>query len=457
MRSKLIALTIAGVLPAAACSESKKMAGSAEKKSATARAEGAPSDASDSGEAATAAGRADSADPVDGLVDEGGLVTEGHADGGLGTTIEADLPAQSDGLGAVDGSADHVWPTLTVPSEVPSGGKVPLYPPAKPPLAAAKAAAVVFGAGNGGGPHVVEARGSELRFRGGFMAYDSQFRGGVRVATKVSNAGDRYVATGAGAGGGPHVRVFLNGSEYASFYAYEESFRGGVYVALGDLDGDGNPDLITGPGGGGGPRVRAFSLKDGQEMVNFLVFDSVAFRGGVRVAAGDLDSDGRDDIIVVPGPGGGPVVSAYSVNGLAKIAHFAVWPDQVDTFRGGLHVAFGRFGGTPAIVVGAGTPEEESHANLMAPGTPGAPRVTIARRDGSHIGNYFAFGSESRFGARVATADVGADGTTDVIVCAGHGGAAHVKTFRGTSDQERVESFFVYDEHFRGGCYVSGN
>ena len=75
-------------------------------------------------------------------------------------------------------------------------------------------------------------------------------------------------------------------TEVASFYAYDPAFPGGVHVAAADLTGDGVAEIITGAGPGGGPHVRAFSLAGGvvTEVASFFAYDP-AFPGGVHVAA----------------------------------------------------------------------------------------------------------------------------------------------------------------------------
>jgi hypothetical protein len=74
-----------------------------------------------------------------------------------------------------------------------------------------------------------------------FLAYDAGFRGGVDVAIgDVNRDGRGDIVTGALAGGGPHVKVFANGSTgltaLYSFFAYAQAFRGGVNVAAFDFD-----------------------------------------------------------------------------------------------------------------------------------------------------------------------------------------------------------------------------
>jgi hypothetical protein len=205
---------------------------------------------------------------------------------------------------------------------------------------------LIVGAGNGGGPVVKIYDGFTGLEVLSFAAYEESFRGGVSVAVGDFD-GDRVmeVIAGAGAGGGPRVRIFDVSSEPAGgltrrptgvsvaedFFAYEDTFRGGVQVAAGDTDGDGFDEVVCGTGVGGGPRVRVVDVRTGAEVLNFF---EDTFRTGVQVAAGDLDGDARDDVVCGSGPGGGPRVRAVRLDGSTAADFFAFDPSS----RGGVRV-----------------------------------------------------------------------------------------------------------------------
>ncbi len=171
-----------------------------------------------------------------------------------------------------------------------------------------------------------------------FVALSAAGVNGVQVAVGDVNAdglGDLIV--GAGPGGAPQVRVYdaRTGAVLHDFQAFPADFRGGVFVAAGDLNGDGRADIVTGAGAGGAPQVRAFNGVTGAVIRDFFAFDT-AFRGGVRVAASDLNADGQADIVVGAGPGGAPQVKVYHGATNAEISNFLAYPATVAS---GVYVA----------------------------------------------------------------------------------------------------------------------
>ena len=234
---------------------------------------------------------------------------------------------------------------------------------------AAATATVIYAAGSGPGGlpqvNVYNADGSLLI---SFNAYAPTFAGGVFVAVgDVNGDGVPDVITGAGPGGGPHVKVFDGAALMAghfnvvdSFYAYASSFSGGVRVAAGNVNGDGKADIITGAGPGGGPQVEVFDGTDLVRLASFYAYAST-FTGGVFVAAGDINGDGDADIVTGAGAGGGPHVKVFDGASLAaggSAAEVAVdnplksFYAYDATFTGGVTVAVGDINGTADIVTG---------------------------------------------------------------------------------------------------------
>ena len=161
-------------------------------------------------------------------------------------------------------------------------------------------AEIVVGAGFGSKPlvRVFRQDGSVI---GEFLAYGEAFRGGVNVAAcDLDGDGDREIITGAGYTGGPHVRVFHNDGTPMStgFFAYNQAFRGGVNVACGDLNGDGKAEIVTGAGVSGGPHVRVYDAAG--QLLDEAFSGSATDATGVFVTLGDTDGDNQLEVLASP-------------------------------------------------------------------------------------------------------------------------------------------------------------
>jgi uncharacterized repeat protein (TIGR01451 family) len=308
----------------------------------------------------------------------------------------------------------------------------------------------ITGAGAGGGPHVrVFGVAGGVHELTGFFAYDPAFTGGVFVACRdLTGDGIAEFVTGAGPGGGPHVRVLSAAggvvTELGGFFAYDPAFTGGVSVAAGDVTGDGVGELITGAGPGGGPHVRVLSFAGGlSELAGFFAYDP-AFTGGVSVAVGDLTGDGIGELITGAGPGGGPHVRVLTLaGGLSEVAGFFAYDPA---FTGGVTVAAGDLtgDGVAELITGAG-PGGGPHVRVwsLAGGTP------------IEIGGFFAYDPAFTGGVSVAAGDVTGDGIAELITGAGPGGGPHVRVWSVTSSGVvEIAGFFAYDPAFLGGVHV---
>lgn len=133
-------------------------------------------------------------------------------------------------------------------------------------------------------------------------------------------------------------------------------YSGGVQVAVGNVLGNGIPDLVVAPGVSQSPTVKIYSILTGQLIEQFLAQTST-FDYGIRVAIGDVTGNGRQDIITAPmvGPAN---VNVFLNNG-SSTTPFAAYSASTPTIH-----AFSTFsgyeGGTGGIAVG----------NLPVPGLP---------------------------------------------------------------------------------------
>jgi VCBS repeat protein/FG-GAP repeat protein len=278
-------------------------------------------------------------------------------------------------------------------------------------------AEIVAAAPTGGGAQVKIFDVTTGKLQASVFPYGGAIVSSLEIALGDVN-GDRRVdvITSAVTAAGTQVKaVDTDGHALAAFYVLDPDLVPGASLAAGDLDGDGKAEIVLGagpttapwpPSANGPDQQVAVYRADGTRVGSFGAYPGL-FQGGVRVALGDVDRDRFPEIITAPGPGLEPEIGVFSqewVNGRdrgMRLAHFLAFEP---TFLGGVSVAAGDVDGNgkAEIVAAAG------------PGRPGEVRVFDA--DGRQESSFLPFGSGYEGGLSVAAGDLNADGRPEIVV-----------------------------------------
>jgi hypothetical protein len=227
------------------------------------------------------------------------------------------------------------------------------------------------------------------------------------------------------------------------FFAFDQSFNGGVSLASADVDGDGADDIIVGAGAGGGPHVKVFSGKTGELLEQFFAFQP-GYSGGMNLAASDLTNDGKADIVV--GSNGGMQATVAVFNGATSTQIRSITPYA--NFTGAVNVAVAENNYQTVNLVAA-----SNRQIITAAGVGGGPHVKVYTVLDNIIPNpvantvsptiatfptslelepvvqFMAYDPSFSGGVSLATADVNFDGMDEIITGAGVGGAPHIREF----------------------------
>ena len=255
------------------------------------------------------------------------------------------------------------------------------------------------------------------------------------------------VAVGAGIGSSPMVRLLdaETGAVRAEVMAFETTFKGGVRVAMGDIDGDSIPEILAASGAGRVAEIRVFKEQPGSTALSPTVLRELtacrtfpfgsAYSGGVEVACGDVDANGREDIVAAMSRGGGTVNIFLSVNAADPIANAAYrsFTPFGGTYDGGASVAVAELGTfSNGRLVNAIIPDR--HVEIVVGSGAGRP-ATVKAYDISAtprvVMTIMPMSPDLQGGVTVASGLSNNDDIDDIVVSAGRGGGGVTEVYAG--------------------------
>ncbi|MFH2063160.1 MAG: L,D-transpeptidase family protein [bacterium] len=144
--------------------------------------------------------------------------------------------------------------------------------------------------------------------------------------------GDGLTDTLAAAARGQTPNVTINwgdGREASELPVFDSGMFKGFDLAVGDFDGDGSPDLAVAAGPETNGHVRLLGTDGQAKIISNGIFPfGLIGRSGSFVAAGDVDSDGMDELLVGSGPGIEARVQVLGLDGRGFLGEFSPFGDS---------------------------------------------------------------------------------------------------------------------------------
>jgi hypothetical protein len=200
------------------------------------------------------------------------------------------------------------------------------------------------------------------------------------------------------------------GTWQLSFWAYP-TYQKGVRVAVGDVDGDGRAEIVTAPGREAFTELRVFDGRTFAQKRAVLPFRNAVWWNGAFVTTGDTDGDGRDEI--VDGLDAGCCTTLH----------------VLDAASGADRAGFYPYGNRSEVGarVAAGDVNGDGRDELFAVPVGGRRVSLYGPLGGDAFRSFEPFGAAAGSGVTIAAGDLFGDGRPELVAAAATGAGVEVR------------------------------
>src|SRR5919204_727946 len=264
---------------------------------------------------------------------------------------------------------------------------------------------------------------------------------------------------------GSEARQWATWGEWPLVFSPYPTYQNGVRLAVGDVNGDGRNEIVTAPGTAAFTELKVFDGRSFQQLKTLLPFKDAVWWAGAFVSTGDTNGDGRADVVEGLAPGccttlhvidavsgddragwfpfgdhsvvGARVASGdVDGDGKAEVIAEAFGTSRIQIYApsGGSPLrtidAFPSSAPTGPTTIAAGNLIGDGRAEIAAaaPSAGGIQVNVIDVASGAVRTSLFPYGSEQASGVEVAIGDVDGDGNADVVTVATTAAGTEVRT-----------------------------
>lgn len=199
------------------------------------------------------------------------------------------------------------------------------------------------------------------------------------------------------------------GTALEAFFPFGEQWSNGGDIAVGQLQASGDQEIVVATGSSKKPGKLSIFTLDGKRRTVIKRFK----RGALRVATGDVNNDGVDEIIVGSGAGRTSELMVLRRDGTQV---WSIQPFGIE-YRTGVNVASADMNGDNNDDIIVSTRASTRTGGRTGTGARAQTMVAVYGSDGSNMMTTFRpFGKKYHGGATVAAGDINGDGTNEIVV-----------------------------------------